>query len=223
MLYCGEESGLNPSHQIYFSGCNLACEFCVAGEWNEQPTAAPKLNVEQLKQKIEQRKKQGARTLNLLGGEPAVNLYGILELLSQLDCDTKVVWNSNMYYSDIVDEMTAGLVDVYLADFKCGNNRCAARMLGAADYVEVVKRNILKAQRQGQTIIRHLLLPGHSECCLKPILDWLAKELPDVRISLRGDYIPPVPAVEAPAEYVEQEQLQAAVEMAEDVGLSVVQ
>ncbi len=222
MLYCGEETGLNPSHQIYFAGCNLACEFCTVAEWNHCPQAAKILNTEQLKQKIDQRKRQGAKTLNLLGGEPAVNLHGILELLAQLDCDTKVVWNSNMYYNRLVNDLTAGLVDVYLSDFKCGNADCAKKMLGAADYVEVVKQNILNAHRQGETIVRHLLMPGHCDCCLKPILAWLTKELPDVKLSLRADYVPPAPAVASPPQYLEEEQRQAAVELAEDAGLNVV-
>ena len=125
-----KRTALNPSYHLCFTGCNLRCEFCTVAEWNEQPLAAAEADYDVLKKKIAKRIRQGAKTLNLLGGEPAVNIYGILELLGQLDCETKVVWNSNMYYNDIVDELMDGLVDVYLADLKVGNNQCAETILG---------------------------------------------------------------------------------------------
>jgi len=140
LLYNGEEDDLNPSHQVYFAGCNLRCEFCTVAEWNENPGATEETNIDDLQKRIAERKRQGAGTLNLLGGEPAVSIYGILVLLSRLDCETTVVWNSNMYYNDIIDELTAGLVDIYLSDLKVGNNQCAEAMLGAADYLEVTKQ-----------------------------------------------------------------------------------
>ena len=125
MVYYGEEEELTPSHQVYFTGCNLRCEFCTVAEWNEQPMSAPVTDFDNLCKKIEFQRKNGAITLNLLGGEPSVNLCGILELLERVEPSTKVVWNSNMYYLDVVDDLMAGLIDVYVADLKCGNGKCA--------------------------------------------------------------------------------------------------
>jgi len=70
-----------PSHQVYFSGCNLRCEFCAVAEWNEYPQEAESIDIEVLAQRIADRMSEGANNLNLLGGEPAVNIYGILKLL----------------------------------------------------------------------------------------------------------------------------------------------
>jgi len=222
MLYCGEENELNPSHQIHFAGCNLRCEFCVVAEWNENPMAAKKVDFDDMAEKIAVRQNKGAKTLNFLGGEPAVNLHGILELLGRLKPKIKVVWNSNMYYNDIVDKLTAGLIDVYLADFKCGNNKCAESLLGAGNYLEIVKENILKAARHADVIIRHVVMPGHSRCCLEPILEWLAAQLPNVKLSLRDNYVPPVQAAFAPAGYLTQKEMQTAVKMAETMGLNLI-
>jgi putative pyruvate formate lyase activating enzyme len=222
VLYNGEEADLNPSHHIYFAGCNLRCEFCTVAEWNESPGEAKKTNIDDLQKRIAERKQQGARTLNLLGGEPAVSIYGILELLSHLDCETTVVWNSNMFYNNIVDELIAGLVDVYLADLKVGNRRCAESILKAADYLEVTKRNIISARTHGRVIVRHVILPGHTECCLKPILHWLAEELPGVEVSLRGDYFPPAETKAAPAGYLGRKEFQNCVELATQLGLNLV-
>jgi putative pyruvate formate lyase activating enzyme len=222
VVHYGEESELVPSHQIYFTGCNLRCEYCAVAEWNQQPLVAKEMDFNEMVETIARRQSQGAKTLNLLGGEPAVNLAGILELLSRLKPEIKVVWNSNMYYNEIVDELITGLIDIYLADIKCGNNRCAEKLLGASNYLEVVRKNILKAAGKADVIVRHIILPGHNQCCLKPVLEWLAAEIPNVKLSLRDNYVPPIPAVSAPAGYLKQEDMQAAVNLAGSMGLKLI-
>ena len=221
-LFDGEEEGLNPSHQICFSGCNLRCEFCAVTEWNEKPDESPIADIKKLKNKIEKRVKQGAKTLNILGGEPAVNIHFVLELLGQLKPEMKVVWNTNMYYNEIVSELITGLVDIYLPDLKVGNSRCAENLVGAADYFEVVTRNILRVKGQGRLIIRHVILPGHTDCCLKPILTWIAEQIPSAEVSLRGNYFPPAEARNAPKGYLSGEEFQNALQLAGKLRLNLV-
>lgn len=223
VLYYDEESELNPSHQIHLAGCNLRCEFCAVAEWNQEPVMAKEIDYDCLVRIIARRESsEGAKTLNFLGGEPTVNLHGVLELLGRVNSRMKVVWNSNMYYNSIVDELTAGVVDIYLADFKCGSSRCARELLGADDYIDTVKGNILKAAGHSDVIIRHLVMPGHSRCCLKPILEWIAAEAGQVRLSLRGDYVPPAESRFAPEGYVSEDDMQRAVGLAEEMGLRLV-
>lgn len=214
-----EEPPLIPSHQIYFSGCNLRCEYCTVDEWNREPRAGKLFDTAELVKIIRQRHQEGARTLNLLGGEPAVNIAGILELLGQVEPETRVVWNSNMYYQLVVGEWLEGLIDVYLADFKCGNAACAEKILGARDYMEVLKRNLKAIDREASVIVRHVLLPGHQECCLIPILEWLAEYLPFARLSLWKEYAPPMESKWAPQGYVTQPEWEKAREKAEQYGL----
>jgi putative pyruvate formate lyase activating enzyme len=223
MLYCGEENELNPSHQVEFAGCNLRCESCIVAEWNEYPMAAEEIDFDDMALKITDRQSKGAKTLNLVGGEPAVNLHGILELLGRVEPQIKVVWNSNMYYNELVNELTTGLVDIYLADFKCGNNKCAESLLGASNYTEIVRENVLKAAEHADVIIRHIVMPGHNQCCLKPILEWLADKLPNVKLSLRDNYVPPVQAVFAPPGYLTQKEMQMAVGLARSMGLNLIE
>lgn len=222
MLFYGEESELIPSHQIHLAGCNLRCEFCVVAEWNQQPFMAEEMDFVDMVKRISYRQSKGAKTLNFLGGEPTINLHGILELLGRLEPGIRVVMNSNMYYNEIVDKLMTGLVDVYLADFKCGNNNCAKALLGVSDYMEVIKQNILKATRHADIIIRHVVMPGHSECCLKPIFVWLAVEIPGVKLSIRDNYVPPVQAASAPMEYLTQKDMQNAVDWAEKMRLRLI-
>lgn len=222
MLQWAEETVLIPSHHVYFAGCNLRCEFCTVVEWNEQPLAVGELDEGWLLERIEHRHKQGARNVNILGGEPSVSVPPILRLLSRMRTPTPVVWNSNMYYNECVGAFLRGVVDVYLADLKCGNSRCAEALLGANDYVDVVRRNIAVAADHSDVIVRHVVLPGHAECCLEPTLKWLAAEAPGVRLSLRGDYIPPVRAAAAPKDYMTAQDMEQAVDRARELGLKVI-
>jgi len=222
VLYFDEEKELVPSYQIFFSGCNLRCEYCAVSQWNEQPLISQKINYDEMANRISNQFNLGAKTLNLLGGEPATNLYGILELLSRIDSGIKIVWNSNMYYNDIVDDLINGIADIYLADFKCGSKDCAKKLLGEEDYIEIIKQNILKASEHSDVIIRHILIPGHEKCCLGPILKWIKAEIPDVKVSLWNNYLPPIESISAPKEYLKPEDFQNATELAKNMGLNLI-
>jgi len=223
MLHWAEEAELTPSHQVYFTGCNLRCEYCTVSEWNQEPLTVAEMDLEGRVRAVERRQRQGAKNVNLLGGEPTVSLPGILVLLRRIRTSTQVVLNSNMYYNECVDGLLQGLVDVCLADLKCGNRRCAAALLDAEDYVDVAQRNLRMADRHTDLIVRHLVLPGHMECCTKPVLQWLAAELPRVKVSLRMNYVPPIEGAFAPKQYLTSHEAEAAVCLARDMGLHLIQ
>lgn len=58
----------------------------------------------------------------------------------------------------------------------------------------MVRENLLWAQAQGdlplELIVRHVLLPGHIDCCWNPIARWISAQLPDVKVSLRASFWP---------------------------------
>lgn len=222
VIHNGEESELTPSHQLYFTGCNLRCEFCAVAEWNESPLAAPVADIDTLAAIVARGIRDGARNINLLGGEPSVNIYGILKFLQKLPSRPKIVWNTNMYFSETIIELLDGVADVYLGDFKCYDSECARVMLGAEDYPDVVKENLLRVREVTPLIVRHLLMPGHEKCCLHPILEWIRDEMPDVKVSLRGDYVPPPEAENAPLEMNPPGAIERARETAKEMGLNVI-
>lgn len=67
-------------------------------------------------------------------------------------------------------DLLMGLVDVWLPDWKYGNNKCAERLSKVKNYVEVISRNHELAFNSGEVVIRHLVLPNHFDCCTAPIL-----------------------------------------------------
>ena len=223
ILHPNEEKELSPSHQIYFSGCNLRCEYCSVAEWNELPCEIDAIELDNLVKRIRERQAQGAMNLNFLGGEPSVNVYGILDFLERIDHSTTIVWNSNMYYDGVVDEGLRGLADIFLADIKCGNTECSEKNLSAADYFSVACNMVSRAIEHADVIVRHLVLPGHLDCCCRPILEWLVKELPEVKISLRFNYIPPPEANYSPKGYLSQEEKDYVLEMASRMNLNLIE
>ena len=55
-------------------------------------------------------------------------------------------------------------------------------------------RRIMRGEKLSKRIIvRHLLMPGHLECCTIPILQWLAA-YPQLTVSLLTQYIAPAHA-----------------------------
>jgi putative pyruvate formate lyase activating enzyme len=69
------------------------------------------------------------------------------------------VWNSNAYYSKETALLLAEFIDVYLLDFKYGNNKCAEEISSAPGYLEACTRNHFMAKGHGELIIRVLVLP----------------------------------------------------------------
>jgi putative pyruvate formate lyase activating enzyme len=134
-----------------------------------------------------------------------------------------VVWNSNTYYSEETARLLAGFADVYLLDFKYGNNECAEKISNAPNYWEVCTRNHLYAMKHGELIIRVLVLPGHLECCAKEILNWIAENLgKNTRTNVMFQYRPEWKAHEVPElrRRLTTEEMQRAVQLAEQAGLT---
>ena len=101
-----------------------------------------------------------------------------------------VVWKSDFYGTPEAFDLLRGAVEVFVADFKFGNDACAQRLAGVENYLAIVGRNLLLAAEQADLIVRHLLLPGHEECCFRPIVHWIKRHLPDVKFSIRDGYLP---------------------------------
>jgi putative pyruvate formate lyase activating enzyme len=189
-LEYGEEWELVPSHLFYLSGCDLRCAFCVAEANAFDPRRGRELTRHFFAGALEWGRQQGARTLQWVGGEPTIHLPAILDAMEGCEALPPVVWKSDFYGTPEAFGLLDGVVDVYLADFKFGSDACARRIAGISNYLSVITRNLVMASRQGDLIVRHLLLPGHFDCCYRPIVDWLAAHLPSIKFSIRDGYLP---------------------------------
>jgi putative pyruvate formate lyase activating enzyme len=195
-MHYGEEPELVPSYTIFFSGCTFECVYCQNHDISQYASGGEHYGPGVVAEMIGRRR--DARNVNWVGGDPTSNLPFILEVLAHSETNLPQVWNSNMYLTPESMALLDGAVDVYLADFKYGNDDCARRLSKVDRYWEVVTRNHLLAGEQAEIIIRHLVLPNHVECCSKPVLGWIASNLRNVRVNVMDQYRPAYLAGEYP-------------------------
>lgn len=222
-LHTGEEPPLIPSHTIFFSGCPLHCAFCQNHDIS-QTTTGTTIPPQKLARIIAERHTHGARNVNWVGGDPTPNLPYILTVLTHLTTNTPQIWNSNMSYSTETMRLLDGIIDLYLTDYKFGNDACAARLADAPNYTVVVQRNHLHAADTADVLIRHLLLPNHFKCCTLPVLDWIAANVPSAVVNIMSQYHPDYHADEYPdiATTITIHDYRIALDYAETLGLHLI-
>ena len=190
-IHFGEEPHITPSHTIFMMGCNFNCQFCQNSEISQWKVNGTKLTPHMVADAVKEKSKEGARNVNWVGGEPTPHLLAILKALKAIDVNTPQIWNSNFYMSKKTMAILDGVVDMYLSDFKYGNDECAHVISKIDNYFEVVSRNHLLATKQSELTLRHLVLPEHVECCTKPVLDWIAKTIrTKTLVNVMGQYYP---------------------------------
>jgi putative pyruvate formate lyase activating enzyme len=189
-LHYGEEPELVPSHTIFFEGCTFACAYCQ--NWTIATEIRGSLvDPKAMADLIEVRHKEGGKNVNFVGGDPTPHLHTILEIVKHLDANIPTVWNSNMYITPESMKLLEGTVDLFLGDFRYGNDEHASRYSSGANYWAVTTRAFLEAKAQADILVRQLVLPGHVECCTKPIVEWCAQNLgKKVRFNLMFQYYP---------------------------------
>ncbi|MEM0359546.1 MAG: radical SAM protein [Candidatus Hadarchaeales archaeon] len=223
-MHYGEESVLVPSYTVFFSGCSFKCCFCQNWDISQFPDEGEEFSPAELSFLISEAEKHGARNVNFVGGNPDPHLLFILETLREYGGRLSSVWNSNMYYSSSSAELLKGTQDIYLTDFKWGNDRCARKYSGISRYWETVTRNHLTAFSDAELIIRHLVMPGHLECCTFPVLRWIAENLGEkVWVNVMAQYRPCYRAAEYPEinRALSPQEFRKALEEAERLGLSL--
>jgi putative pyruvate formate lyase activating enzyme len=197
MLHMGEEEILRPAHAIFFSGCTATCTFCTAARFAFRPTYGAPVSAGQLAARILQRQAEGARSVCFIGGDPTPHIPLIVETLETLGTRRQIptVFNSNFYLTDEALKLLDGAIDIYLPDLKfgpaSGPQSCGERIGGMPRYWEVVTGAIARVNATGKRLlVRHLLMPGHYDCCTRPAIEWLAN-LGGVEVSLLTQYVAP--------------------------------
>lgn len=194
-------SGTKGSGAVFFTGCPLGCIFCQNYTISKEKQVGKTLTSVELAAIFQNLAEQGAHNINLV--TPTHFVPAILEALKLWKPTIPVVYNCGGYESLETLKMLDGHIDIYLPDFKYADSTLAATLSGAPDYVETTKAAILEMVRQTGpavydsngilqkgTIVRHLILPGHTRNSIA-VLDWIAENLPQgVPVSLMAQYVP---------------------------------
>jgi putative pyruvate formate lyase activating enzyme len=202
---------LVPSGTIFFSGCTFECVFCqnydISTIGKKRYSEKSNVHVNFLKRlKVPMVSispnhlaemesllaEQNAKNINYVGGDPTPNLHTIVQSLKFFHKNICLLWNSNFYNSMASLKILQEIMDLWLPDFKYGNNTCGKTYSGIKNYWDVITRNLKFIYDGGSRdiIIRHLVLPNHVECCTKPILTWIAENIPNVVVNIMGQYHP---------------------------------
>ena len=211
-LHYGEEpclTGTRGSGAIFFAGCPLGCVFC-QNEAISHRRFGREVSPARLAAIFRELEVQGAHNLNLVS--PGHFTPAILEAFSLYRPALPVVVNTSGYETVDTLRLWEGVADVYLPDLKTLDPALARDALGAADYPARATAAIAEMARQVGPLrldgdglvqrglmVRHLVLPGHTQASLA-VLDWLTAHLPrGAYISLMMQYTPPARPLADPA------------------------
>jgi putative pyruvate formate lyase activating enzyme len=171
----GEEEplvGKNGSGTIFFSHCNLLCNFCQnfdishLGEGHESTH-------EQLAQVMLNLQAAGCHNINFVTPSHVVpQILSALVIAAENGLEVPLVYNSSGYDSVDTLKILDGVIDIFMPDFKFWDATIADRTCKAPDYPEAARRAIVEMHRQvgdlvidangvasSGLLVRHLVLP----------------------------------------------------------------
>ena len=196
-------SGKKGSGAVFFSGCGLRCCFCqnrdiAIGDSGKMITT------ERLAEIFLELQEKGAANLNLVTGAHYVpQIISALNRAREMGMKLPVVYNSSGYENVETIRLLEGYVDIYLPDMKYMDEKLAAAFSNASDYPQISMAAIAEMVRQtgpcqfGEdgyiqrgTIVRHLILPGHTRNSIA-VLEYLNQTYGrDIYISVMNQFTP---------------------------------
>ena len=208
----GEEpciSGTRGAGTVFFTGCSLHCVYCQNREISRE-SSGRSLTAEELRTVMLRLRDRGVHNIELV--TPSHFTRVIAEALSTVELGVPVVWNSSGYECPETLRMLDGLVQVYLPDLKYLCAETARRYSAAPDYPERAKEALQEMFRQrgayrldedgllqSGVLIRHLILPGHTDES-RDVIDYVADSFPrgSVLFSLMSQFTPMTPDARFP-------------------------
>lgn len=198
-------SGEAGSGTIFFSGCPLKCIYCQ----NHQISTGGfgiEVSPERLVEIMLELQDQGALNINLVTATHYAHLLpAAFTAARQRGLKIPIVYNTSGYERVQAVAELAGLVDVWLTDFKYADVALARSLSHVPDYPDVAAAALAQMVSQinaagGELlaqdghmlrgiIVRHLVLPGHAEDSCR-VLDRIWEVAGDVPISVMNQYTP---------------------------------
>jgi putative pyruvate formate lyase activating enzyme len=234
----GEESflvGNNGSGTIFFSNCNLNCVFCQNWEIS-QMGVGEEIDVEELSKIMLKLQKMGCENINLVS--PTHQVPMIVDAVSrawQKGLKLPIVYNCGGYESIETLKLLEGIMDIYMPDFKYGDDEKALKYSKVPNYTSVVKRALEEMYRQVGPLniesgvatrgvfVRHLIMPNDASSSEK-VLQLIASVSLDIPVNIMTQYYPAFKA----HQYAElnrritREEFIKVVEKARTLGLKIV-
>jgi putative pyruvate formate lyase activating enzyme len=233
----GEEPplvGTNGSGTIFFTNCNLLCNFCQNFDISHEGHGTAIEN-EQLAAIMLELQVRGCHNINFVTPSHVVpQIIAALEIAIENGLNIPLVYNTSAFDSLSTLKMLDGIIDIYMPDLKFLDAKNARNTCRTNNYPETAKEAISEMQKQVGVLemdsfgiakkgllIRHLVMPGAMEDS-KSIINFIADEIsPDTFLNIMPQYRPCGMVHETPQfnRVLQQSEYDEVVEYAREVGL----
>ncbi|MBI9045662.1 MAG: radical SAM protein [Anaerolineaceae bacterium] len=204
--HLGEEDpirGTKGSGTIFFSSCNLHCQFCQNYEISQQETGS-EVGSTELAGVMLTLQSMGCHNINLVSPSHVIpHIIEALHVAIKEGLRIPLVYNSGGYDSLDALRLLDGIVDIYMPDMKYADSAMALKYSKIPDYPQINQRAVKEMYRQTGNLdldesglavkgllVRHLVLPNNLAGS-KEIFNFLAREISkDTYINIMDQYQP---------------------------------
>ena len=202
----GEEPplvGTNGSGTIFFTNCNLDCQFCQNYDISHLGIGE-KASTTDLARAMLQLQQIGCHNINLVTPTHfSPQIVDALVLAVEKGFELPIVYNCGGYESVETLNLLEDIVDIYMPDIKYSIDEIARKYSGIQNYWEIVKLAVkemhrqvgdLKISKRGIAqrglLVRHLVLPNDIAGS-KAVIDFIADEIStDTYLNIMDQYRP---------------------------------
>lgn len=189
-------TGDNGALAIFFSGCNLRCDYCQNYQIS-RGGVGKEYSLDEFVSLIEEKQKTHDY-IDLI--TPTHFSNALVQAFSKINKTIPVVWNTNSYETTQNIEKVSEFVDIFLADLKYGNNELGREFSVCENYFDYalpaikkmcqLKPDIIQDDLMQQgVIIRHLVLPDHIDNSIN-VLNIINDNFPTRKISVMSQFTP---------------------------------
>jgi putative pyruvate formate lyase activating enzyme len=189
----GEEAPLvgdNGSGTIFFSHCNLLCNFCQNYEISHHGEGRLVAD-EELADIMLQLQYSGCHNINFVTPSHVVpQILSAVNIAADQGLRLPLVFNTGGYDTVSTLKLLDGIIDIYMPDFKFWDPEVAQQTCDAPDYPEVARKALLEMHRQvgdlcideesglayKGLLVRHLVLPD-GLAGTPHVMDFIARSL----------------------------------------------
>jgi len=202
----GEETplvGRNGSGTIFFTHCNLLCNFCQNHSISHEGEGQAVTDT-QLADMMISLQKAGCHNINFVTPSHVIfPILAALEIAIEKGLSVPLIYNTSAYDNVSSLKLLDGVIDIYMPDFKFWDEAIAEQTCDAADYPDVARKAVIEMHRQTGdlktdvhgiawrgVLIRHLVLPQGLAGTSK-VMRFIAQKIStDTYINIMPQYRP---------------------------------
>ena len=237
MPHHGEERPLRGrygSGTIFFSGCNMHCQFCQNAEIS-QKNYGMLVSVDKISAMMLKLQARGCHNINLVSPIHVIPLIlDALLIAAQKGLRLPLVYNTGGYDAINTLKLLDGIVDIYMPDMKYADAEIAKKYSLIPDYPNHNQKAVKEMHLQvgdltldnngiavRGLLVRHLVLPNNISGT-KAVMDFLSRNIStNTYVNIMDQYRPEYHARQFPELFhrTSVDEFQAAVDMAVSCGI----